>query len=138
MGRIGPIGPIGLIELQPFIAGFPKLRSNRLHFSHFAPLTLPVRFLQYKSRGPGDEPAEVIRPAWDRIMAAASDPQQQRRMLSLAMSASSTLTGPVLLGVLIDWLAGTMPWFMVGGALVGMAGLFVVLLRFTKSGESRE
>ena len=39
--------------------------------------------------------------------------------MAVAYSASSTLTGPVLLGLLIDWLAGTMPWFTVGGVLVG-------------------
>jgi F0F1-type ATP synthase assembly protein I len=68
-------------------------------------------------------------------MAAAPDPRQQRRTIALAYSASSTLTGPVLLGILIDWLAGTVPWFMVGGVLVGMAGLFVVLYRFAQSKE---
>jgi F0F1-type ATP synthase assembly protein I len=58
-------------------------------------------------------------------------------MLTLAYSASSTLTGPVLLGLLIDWLAGTIPWFMVGGTLVGMAGLLVVLIRFAQPQEPR-
>ena len=67
-------------------------------------------------------------------MAADPDPRQ-RRSLAMAYSASSTLTGPVLLGLLIDWLAGTMPWFMVGGVLVGMAGLFVLLIRFAQSKE---
>jgi len=81
---------------------------------------------------------ELFRPAWDRIMAAAPDPnQQQRRMASLAYSASSTLTGPVLLGLLIDWLAHTMPWFTVAGVLVGMVGLFVILIRFAQPKEPR-
>jgi F0F1-type ATP synthase assembly protein I len=69
-------------------------------------------------------------------MADAPDPKQQRRMVALAYSASSTLTGPALLGLLIDWLAGTLPWFTVGGVLLGMAGLFVVLLRFAQSGDA--
>lgn len=67
-------------------------------------------------------------------MVSAPDPRQ-RRSLAMAYSASSALTGPVLLGLLIDWLAGTMPWFMVGGVLVGMAGLFVLLIRFAQSKE---
>jgi F0F1-type ATP synthase assembly protein I len=67
-------------------------------------------------------------------MAQAPDPQQ-RRLVAIAYSASTTLTGPVLLGLLIDWIAGTMPWFAVGGVLVGMAGLFVLLIRFAQPKE---
>jgi F0F1-type ATP synthase assembly protein I len=67
-------------------------------------------------------------------MATAPDPQQ-RRLLSVATSASSALTGPVLLGVLIDWLAGTFPWVSVAGVLIGMAGLFVLLVRFAQAKE---
>ena len=67
-------------------------------------------------------------------MATAPDPQQ-RRSLAVASSASSALTGPVLLGLLIDWLAGTMPWFTVGGVLIGMAVLFAVLVRFAQVKE---
>jgi F0F1-type ATP synthase assembly protein I len=67
-------------------------------------------------------------------MAEAPDPQQ-RRLLAVAYSASSTLTGPALLGLLIDWIAGTLPWCTVAGVLLGMAGLFVLLIRFTKSKE---
>jgi F0F1-type ATP synthase assembly protein I len=116
---------------------FPKLRSNTGYFSQTAPLTLFARFLEYKSRERRHADAELFRPAWDRIMATAPDPKQQRRMLTLAYSASSTLTGPALLGLLIDWLAGTMPWFTVGGVLVGMAGLFVLLIRFAQPQEPR-
>ena len=64
-------------------------------------------------------------------MAKAPDPQQ-RRLWAMAYSASTTLTGPVLLGLLIDWLADTMPWFMIAGVLVGMAGLFVLLVRLSQ------
>jgi len=67
-------------------------------------------------------------------MAAAPDPRQ-RRLIAVAMSASSVLTGPVLLGVLIDWLAGSFPWVSVAGVLLGMAGLFVLLIRFAQSKE---
>jgi F0F1-type ATP synthase assembly protein I len=64
-------------------------------------------------------------------MANAPDPQQ-KRLWAAAYSASSTLTGPVLLGLLIDWLAGTTPWFLIGGVFVGMAGLFVLLVRLSQ------
>ena len=67
-------------------------------------------------------------------MADRPDPEQ-RRLLAVAYSASSALTGPVLLGLLIDWLAHTMPWFTVGGVLVGMVGLFVLLIRFAQPKE---
>ena len=64
-------------------------------------------------------------------MANPPDPQQ-KRLWATAYSASSTLTGPVLLGLLIDYFAGTMPWFLVGGVFVGMAGLFVLLARLSQ------
>jgi F0F1-type ATP synthase assembly protein I len=64
-------------------------------------------------------------------MANTPDPQD-RRWAAMAYSASTTLTGPVLLGLLIDWLAGTMPWFLIAGVLVGMVGLFVLLIRMTQ------
>jgi F0F1-type ATP synthase assembly protein I len=64
-------------------------------------------------------------------MATAPDPQQ-RRLLAVAYSASSALLGPVLLGLLIDYLAGTLPWFAIGGVFVGMAGLFMLLIRLTQ------
>jgi F0F1-type ATP synthase assembly protein I len=67
-------------------------------------------------------------------MATAPDPQQ-RRLVNVAASASSVLTGPVLVGVLIDWLAGSFPWVSVAGVLVGMAGLFVLLVRFAQAKE---
>ena len=64
-------------------------------------------------------------------MATGPDPQQTR-LWAVAYSASSMLTGPVLLGLLIDWLAGTMPWCTIGGVFVGMAGLFVLLIRLSQ------
>jgi F0F1-type ATP synthase assembly protein I len=67
-------------------------------------------------------------------MAAAPDPQQ-RRLLATATSASTALTGPVLVGVLIDWLTNAWPWFTVGGVLMGMAWLFVLLVRFAQPKE---
>lgn len=64
-------------------------------------------------------------------MATAPDPET-RRLWAAAYSAGTTLTGPVLLGLFIDWLAGTMPWFTIGGVFVGMAALFVLLIRMTQ------
>ena len=64
-------------------------------------------------------------------MATAPDPQE-RRLWAVAMSASSTLTGPALLGVLLDWALRSWPWCTVGGVLVGMGGLFVLLLRLSQ------
>jgi F0F1-type ATP synthase assembly protein I len=68
-------------------------------------------------------------------MTAGPDRREQGRLLSIAYSASGALTGPVLVGLLIDWLAGTMPWFMVGGVLLGMAALTVQLIRFAQPKE---
>ena len=64
-------------------------------------------------------------------MANGPDPQN-RRLLATAYSASTILTGPVLLGLLIDWIAGTLPWCTVAGVFAGMGGLFVLLIRLSK------
>jgi F0F1-type ATP synthase assembly protein I len=64
-------------------------------------------------------------------MATAPDPQE-RRLSAVAMSASSTLTGPTLVGVLVDWLLNSWPWCTLTGVLIGMGGLFVLLLRLSQ------
>ena len=64
-------------------------------------------------------------------MATGPKPED-RRLWAVAMSASSVLTGPVLLGLLIDYLAGIMPWCTVTGVFVGMGGLFFQLLKLSK------
>ncbi|MBO0698903.1 MAG: hypothetical protein J2P46_10955 [Zavarzinella sp.] len=64
-------------------------------------------------------------------MVTAPDPQE-RRLWAVAMSASSMLTGPAILGVLLDWALRSWPWLTVAGVLIGMAGLFVQLLRLTQ------
>ena len=70
-------------------------------------------------------------------MATGPDPQN-RRLLAVAYSASSVLTGPAFLGILIDWIAGSFPWCTVAGVLVGMGGLFVLLIRLTQPKDSRK
>jgi F0F1-type ATP synthase assembly protein I len=68
----------------------------------------------------------------------SEEPETQRQMLGLAYAAGSTLTGPVLLGLGVDWLMGTLPWVTIAGVFVGLAGLFVLLIRMTTpKGPSR-
>lgn len=57
--------------------------------------------------------------------------ESQRKMLGLAYSAGSALTGPVIVGVLIDWLANTLPCFTIVGVFLGMLSVFVVLIKMT-------
>ncbi len=64
-------------------------------------------------------------------MATGPDPQN-RQLWAVAYGASATLTGPVLVGLLIDWLAGILPWCTVAGVFLGMAALFVQLARLSK------
>ena len=117
------------------MTSFSEMGTFGGYFSHFSPLTLRVRFLEYKSRRPRPMLSEAVSSKRDRIMAAGPDPREQRKLLAIAYSASTMLTGPVLVGLVIDLVAGTMPWFMVGGVLVGMAGLTVQLIRFAQPKE---
>lgn len=48
------------------------------------------------------------------------------------LAVSSELTGPVLLGVALDALAGTGPWGVVGGVLLGLAVCMAHLYRITQ------
>lgn len=53
------------------------------------------------------------------------------RQWGLAYSAGSSLTGPVLLGFFIDYVAGILPWCTIAGVFLGMAMLSVVLVKMT-------
>lgn len=59
-------------------------------------------------------------------------PREKARFLALGYSVSSILLGPVLLGLVIDYFVGTMPWVTIVGTFLGMALLFVQLIRFTQ------
>ena len=59
-------------------------------------------------------------------------PREPARLLALGYSISSILLGPVLIGVLIDYIAGTLPWLTITGTFLGMLLLFVQLIRFTQ------
>ena len=48
--------------------------------------------------------------------------------------AGSEMAGATVLGVVIDWLAGTMPWATVGLTLAGLAVALVHLARMTRPG----
>ena len=49
-----------------------------------------------------------------------------------AMSqAGSALTGPVLVGLLLDWQFGTLPWITLAGVVLGLVGSLVLLMTLT-------
>jgi F0F1-type ATP synthase assembly protein I len=64
-------------------------------------------------------------------MAAGPDPNI--RMWAMAYSAGSILTGPVILGLVVDLAVGTIPWCLLGGVFLGMVGLVALLIRMTKT-----
>src|SRR6476661_924492 len=90
--------------------------NERRAFCPFRAVDFAIRLPSIRISPAAAGDPKLIRPARDRTMAAAPDPQQ-RRLVAVAAGASSALTGPVLLGVLIDWLAGTFPWVSVAGVL---------------------
>lgn len=59
--------------------------------------------------------------------------QPPPRMTTGLMMMGSELSGFTILGLVIDFTAGTMPWFTVGFTLFGFGFVFFHLLRFAKS-----
>lgn len=57
---------------------------------------------------------------------------ESRQQWALAYSAGSTLVAPVVIGIMIDLAAGTMPWCTVVGVFLGMAGAFATMVRMTR------
>jgi F0F1-type ATP synthase assembly protein I len=51
------------------------------------------------------------------------------RLYALGSQIGLEMVGPVLLGAFIDWWAQTLPWFTVGGVLLGLT---VAMWRLTK------
>ena len=45
--------------------------------------------------------------------------------------AGSALTGPVLLGLLLDWQFATLPWITLAGVLLGLFGSIAILAMIT-------
>ncbi len=47
----------------------------------------------------------------------------------LGWQIGGTLVMPVLIGMGLDWWLGTTPWLLLGGALMGVIGIFALLFR---------
>ncbi len=59
-------------------------------------------------------------------------PDPSVRQIGQAYSLVTTLTGPMLVGGLIDWLANTLPWGLLSGVVLGAAMSLVVLVKMTQ------
>jgi len=55
--------------------------------------------------------------------------------LALGWRLAGSAAGPPLLGHLVDWLWGTTPWGLLGGAIVGFATVVVQLRRLQEDFE---
>ncbi len=49
-----------------------------------------------------------------------------------AAQAGSTLVAPVVLGIILDWQLGWMPWATLAGIGVGLLGSIAILLQAAK------
>jgi F0F1-type ATP synthase assembly protein I len=65
-------------------------------------------------------------------------PRERARLLALGYSISSMLLGPVLMGWLLDYILGSLPWLTIVGTFLGMLLLFVQLIRFTQPRKPEE
>jgi F0F1-type ATP synthase assembly protein I len=80
------------------------------------------------------------------MVSAGSDPVppeesegslQPSSLIARLTLMSSALTGPTLLGLVVDLALDTLPWGTVVGALVGMAAMFAQLVKFARSARTR-
>ncbi|WP_456424488.1 AtpZ/AtpI family protein [Rhodocaloribacter sp.] len=80
-----------------------------------------------RAKTPDKEPSRRSSPApsedW-RVGLRAAGPH-----LGLGMQLAFTMLFFVGLGYLVDRWLGTLPWFLIGGAVVGMTALFIQLFR---------
>lgn len=65
-------------------------------------------------------------------MAADPSPSGPRLPTGL-MVMGSEMAGFTILGLVIDFAAGTMPWFTVGLTILGLVTVFMHLMRYAKS-----
>lgn len=64
---------------------------------------------------------------------ADSPPPPRPKMTTGLMVMGSELSGFTILGLVIDFASGTMPWFTVALTLLGFVFVFFHLLKFAKS-----
>jgi F0F1-type ATP synthase assembly protein I len=64
---------------------------------------------------------------------AADPPPAGPRIATGLMVMGSEMAGFTMLGVVVDFAVGTMPWFTVGLTLLGFVTVFLHLMRFAKS-----
>ena len=55
-----------------------------------------------------------------------------RRYFSIGIQAAASVVFYLLVGLLLDNWLGTFPWFMLGGILLGVAGMFALFFRVAK------
>lgn len=63
-------------------------------------------------------------------------PDFPSRQWALASQVSATLSGPPILGLLLDWWLGTTPWCLLGGFALGMATCMTLLMRMSRESKS--
>jgi F0F1-type ATP synthase assembly protein I len=59
------------------------------------------------------------------------NPAAQLRYAAVVFQVVTEMAAPVVLGLFIDWAAGTMPWLTIGGVLAGFALGVRSILRIT-------
>jgi hypothetical protein len=85
------------------------------------------RYLEKHCEKNHELPLTFLRPfpEYTRITSSVSvdkpsPPAEQFRSLGLVYQLVSEFLAPIILGLVIDWQAGTAPWFTVIGVLLGM------------------
>ena len=68
----------------------------------------------------------------------ADPPSNGPRMPVALMVAGSEMVSFTLLGLLLDYLLGTMPWFTVVLTLLGLVAAFFMLIRMSKALAARK
>jgi F0F1-type ATP synthase assembly protein I len=67
----------------------------------------------------------------------SSEEQKRFRFMQLAQ-VGWTIATPLIIGVLLDWWLGTMPWCTVIGALLGPVVGFVQMLNILRNKETKD
>ncbi len=76
---------------------------------------------------------QFVLAAWDTLMAGGGEPPFSQ--WAIAAQASSSLIGPVIIGLVLDSQLGWTPWATLSGVVVGFVGCISLVDPHGKSGR---
>jgi hypothetical protein len=98
---------------------------------------VPIDFLPCASRIPQLSRRLIAVEDEEGMPLGLPDPKEMRFYLSLAQ-VGTEMVGPLLVGLLLDWLLGWLPWATVVGAVLGFVGGMMHMISMLSAHQREE